>query len=107
MSRYWVIAPVESKPSELFDKVWQFDVANGLISIGCALPHGTDFVATLCLIALIAERSLVGSPRNSAGRLLPLWQFDVFGNCPCDYGFDTLRRSSSVMLRPTFQCLCL
>lgn len=25
--RYWLIAPVESKPPELFDKVWQFDVA--------------------------------------------------------------------------------
>ncbi len=34
MPRYWVIAPVESKPSELFDKVWQFDIANNLISIG-------------------------------------------------------------------------
>jgi restriction system protein len=34
MPRYWVIAPVESKPPELFDKVWKFDVANNLISIG-------------------------------------------------------------------------
>jgi restriction system protein len=34
MPRYWVIAPVESKKPELFDKVWQFDVANDLISIG-------------------------------------------------------------------------
>jgi restriction system protein len=34
MSRYWVIAPVESKPPELFDTVWQFDLANNLISIG-------------------------------------------------------------------------
>ena len=34
MPRYWVIAPVESKPPENFDKVWQFDVANNLISIG-------------------------------------------------------------------------
>jgi len=34
MPRYWVIAPVKSKPPELFDKVWQFDVANNLISIG-------------------------------------------------------------------------
>ena len=34
MPRYWVIAPVESKPPELFDKVWQFDVDNNLISIG-------------------------------------------------------------------------
>lgn len=34
MSRYWIIAPVESKPAELFEKVWQFDLANNLISIG-------------------------------------------------------------------------
>lgn len=34
MPRYWVIAPVESKPPELFDKVWRFDLANNLISIG-------------------------------------------------------------------------
>lgn len=30
MPRYWVIAPVESKPPELFDKVWKFDLANNL-----------------------------------------------------------------------------
>ena len=34
MSRYWVIAPAEAQPSALFDKVWQFDLANKLISIG-------------------------------------------------------------------------
>ena len=34
MPRYWVIAPVESKLAELFDSVWQFDLANNLISVG-------------------------------------------------------------------------
>jgi hypothetical protein len=34
MPRYWVIAPVESKPPELFDRVWQYDLVNNLISIG-------------------------------------------------------------------------
>jgi len=34
MPRYWVIAPLESQPAERFDSVWQFDVANNLISIG-------------------------------------------------------------------------
>jgi hypothetical protein len=34
MPRYWVMAPVESKPSELFDKVWHFDLAQSVISIG-------------------------------------------------------------------------
>jgi restriction system protein len=33
-TRYWVIAPKESKQPEQFDKVWQFDLANNLISIG-------------------------------------------------------------------------
>ncbi len=34
MPRYWVIAPFESKSPELFDRVWQFDLVNNLISIG-------------------------------------------------------------------------
>ena len=34
MPRYWLIAPFKSKPPELFDKVWQFDLANNVISIG-------------------------------------------------------------------------
>jgi restriction system protein len=34
MARFWVIAPVESKKPELFDKVWQFDLASSVISIG-------------------------------------------------------------------------
>jgi restriction system protein len=36
MPRYWIIAPVESDPPDLFNKVWQFDLANNLISIGWA-----------------------------------------------------------------------
>ena len=34
MPRYWVMAPVESKPADLFDKVWQLDLAQNVISIG-------------------------------------------------------------------------
>jgi restriction system protein len=34
MPRYWVIAPVESKDSQRFNNVWQFDLDNKLISIG-------------------------------------------------------------------------
>ena len=32
MPRYWVIAPFENK--ELFDKIWDFDLSNGTISLG-------------------------------------------------------------------------
>lgn len=34
MPRYWVIAPFESKSADVFDKVWQFDLENSVISIG-------------------------------------------------------------------------
>lgn len=34
MPRYWVMAPIEAHPSDAFDKVWQFDLANNLISLG-------------------------------------------------------------------------
>lgn len=34
MTRYWVIAPFESRNPEVFDKIWQFDLANNVISIG-------------------------------------------------------------------------
>lgn len=34
MTRYWVIAPIESKNAEFFETVWNFDLANGLVSIG-------------------------------------------------------------------------
>jgi restriction system protein len=34
MPRYWVIAPVESKPADLYEKVWSFDLVNNVISIG-------------------------------------------------------------------------
>ena len=33
MSRYWVIAPHSFDYPETWDKIWQFDLANGIISI--------------------------------------------------------------------------
>ena len=43
MTRYWIMAPVESKPSERFDKVWQFDLAENVISIGwCEISDITE-----------------------------------------------------------------
>src|SRR5437762_13394995 len=34
MPRCWVIAPFANKNAGVFDKVWQFDLANNIISIG-------------------------------------------------------------------------
>jgi restriction system protein len=36
MPRYWIIAPLEAEPRDLFDKAWQFDLSNDIISIGWA-----------------------------------------------------------------------
>ena len=34
MTRHWVIAPVRARPPDRFDNVWQFDLANNIITIG-------------------------------------------------------------------------
>jgi predicted Mrr-cat superfamily restriction endonuclease len=34
MTRYWVIAPIDSQPADFFEKVWRFDIENEVISIG-------------------------------------------------------------------------
>jgi len=34
MSRYWVIAPIDSQPADFFEKVWRFNIKNEVISIG-------------------------------------------------------------------------
>lgn len=34
MTRYWTIAPYDSTLPKIWEKVWQFDLANGVISIG-------------------------------------------------------------------------
>lgn len=34
MTRYWVIAPFDVRLPEIWERVWQFDLANGIISIG-------------------------------------------------------------------------
>ncbi len=34
MSRYWAIAPADSRDPDLYDAVWEYDLANGIISIG-------------------------------------------------------------------------
>jgi len=34
MSRYWVIAPYDSTKTQIYEKVWEYDRANGTIAIG-------------------------------------------------------------------------
>jgi len=34
MTRFWIIAPYAANPPDQFESVWQFDLANNVISIG-------------------------------------------------------------------------
>lgn len=34
MSRFWAIAPFESRQPDEFDRVWQYDISNNVISVG-------------------------------------------------------------------------
>lgn len=34
MTRYWIIAPYDSKITKLFELAWDYDVKNGTIAIG-------------------------------------------------------------------------
>ena len=72
MPRYWVIAPVESKNSELFDNVWKFDLANNLISIGWSELGDISKMSREALSNAIA----VAYPDRAKGLILNmLWAF--------------------------------
>ncbi|MEZ4703583.1 MAG: hypothetical protein R2834_24845, partial [Rhodothermales bacterium] len=34
MTRFWIVAPNAVSPTEKFEAAWEFDLANGVISIG-------------------------------------------------------------------------
>ncbi|MEZ4866630.1 MAG: endonuclease NucS [Caldilineaceae bacterium] len=55
MTRYWVIAPFESKNSEMFDRVWQFDLTNNVISIGWSQLGDVSNVSRETLIDVVAS----------------------------------------------------
>lgn len=55
MTRYWAIAPFESKNSEIFDKVLQFDLANNAISIGWGQLGDVSKMSHEALIEAVAS----------------------------------------------------
>jgi restriction system protein len=73
--RYWVIAPVESKPTEQFDKVWQFDLANNLISIGWSQLGDVSKMSRDALGAAVAA-AYPDKPAQTKGLIANmLWAF--------------------------------
>ena len=75
MPRYWLIAPVESKPKELFQKVWQFDLARGLISIGWSDLGDVSKMSNEELAGAVASRYPEKPPQTRALLTNMLWAF--------------------------------
>ncbi|WP_458759483.1 endonuclease NucS domain-containing protein [Afipia sp. TerB] len=75
MSSFWIIAPFASSPSELFEEVWEYDVANNVISIGWA---GFGNVLELSEAELIQRVASIYSHKPPQTRSLianMLWAF--------------------------------
>ncbi len=75
MPRYWVIAPVESKNRDLFDKVWQFDVGKNLISIGCSQLGDISKMSRETLIDAVATAYPEKPPPTKGLIVNMLWAF--------------------------------
>ncbi|NLE37158.1 MAG: DUF1016 family protein [Pirellulaceae bacterium] len=75
MPRYWVISPVESKDAELFDKVWQFDWANNVISIGWSRLGDISKIDRTALADAIANTFADKPPTTRGLYANMLWAF--------------------------------
>lgn len=74
-TRCWVIAPVESAQTELFQNVWDFDHSNGLISIGWTEVGDYRNLSMDALRELVAVTFPGKPPQTVALISNMLWQF--------------------------------
>lgn len=75
MPRYWVIAPFESKNADIFEKVWQFDLSNNVISIGWSQLGDTSKMSRPALIEAVAA-TYPDKPNATKSLLVNmLWSF--------------------------------
>jgi restriction system protein len=75
MPRYWIIAPHESDPSQLFDKVWQFDLDNDIISIGWAKLGDTSEMSREQLEEAVAAAYPDRPPASKKFIAKTIWTF--------------------------------
>jgi restriction system protein len=75
MARNWIIAPVESKRVELFDRVWAFDLENGLISIGWRELGDVSQMSRSHLAAKVASTFSDRPPQTKALIANMMWAF--------------------------------
>ncbi len=101
MPRYWVMAPVESKPPELFDKVWQYDLAHGVISIGWKQLGDISKISREALVEAVASTYPDKPSQTKALYTNMLWAF-YHEMLPGDYviarrGRKTLARVGKIV----------
>lgn len=75
MPRYWVIAPYHSDQPEIWQRVWQFDLDNGLISIGWRELGDISEYSEEELRAAIKRTYPNGSAGNKTKIFNMLWDF--------------------------------
>jgi restriction system protein len=75
MPRYWVIAPYETENPETFNKVWQFDLTNSLISIGWSAVDDVSKMSKEELTSAIASAYPEKPPATKALYRNMLWNF--------------------------------
>ena len=75
MPQHWVIAPVQANPPEQFDKVWQFDLANNIITIGWSKLGDISDMSREDLAELVAQTYPERTVRAQGLLVNMLWNF--------------------------------
>jgi hypothetical protein len=75
MPRYWVMAPIESTKPALFNKVWEFDLANNTISIGWSQLGDVSTMSRQELTDAVASTFPEKPPQTKALIVNMLWAF--------------------------------
>ena len=75
MPRYWVIAPVEAKDADLFDRIWSFDSTNNVISIGWSRLGDISHMSEESLADVIASKYPEKPPQTKSLYANMLWAF--------------------------------
>jgi restriction system protein len=106
MPRYWVIAPFQSSKPEQFDKVWQFDLSNNLISIGWGRVGDVSRMNRDELATAVAMGCPESPPQTKALIANMLWSF-YHEIAPGDYviarrGQKSLAAVGKVLARATY-----
>jgi predicted Mrr-cat superfamily restriction endonuclease len=75
MPRHWIIAPVESDPADVFNRVWDFDRANGMITIGWGELGDVSKMSRQELLEAVTNSDPKKPPQTRALIANMLWAF--------------------------------